>query len=82
MMSFFLAASATEKLAKLQSDAGTSFDVVLEGGQISKVVRDAVMHQGTDMLVIGRGHSHSILSRLRTNAYAIIRDAPCPVMSI
>jgi nucleotide-binding universal stress UspA family protein len=78
----FLAASATEKLATLQAGAGTSFDVVLEGGHISKVVRDAAMHLGADIVVIGRGHSHSPLSRLRTNAYAIVREAPCPVLSV
>jgi nucleotide-binding universal stress UspA family protein len=78
----FLAATANQKLAKLQSDAGTSYDVVLEGGHISKVVRDAATHQGSDLVVIGRGHTHSALSRLRSNAYAIVREAPCPVLSL
>jgi len=78
----FLAASATEKLNKLQAEAGSNCEVVLEGGHISKVVRDAAMHLGADLVVIGRGHAHSPLSRLRTNAYAIIRESPCPVLSI
>ena len=78
----FLAETAREKLAKLQEKAGTDFEVVLEGGHISKVVRDAAAHQGADLVVIGRGHSQAPLSRLRTNAYAIVREAPCPVLSV
>jgi hypothetical protein len=32
--------------------------------------------------VIGRGKLHETLGRLRTNSYAIIRQSPCPVISI
>ena len=39
-------------------------------------------HPGADLVVIGRGHTHAPLSRLRTNAYAIVREAPCPVLSL
>ena len=31
--------------------------------------------------MIGHGKVHETLGRLRTNAYTIIRDAPCPVLS-
>lgn len=78
----FLAASATEKIALIQKQAGTDFPICMEGGHVSKVIRDAASHFGTDLVVIGRGHTHSPLSRLRTNAYAIVRDAPCPVLSV
>jgi nucleotide-binding universal stress UspA family protein len=78
----FLAETAAERIADVQEQAGTNFEVCLEGGTISKVVREAAIRQGSDLVVIGRGHSHGPLSRLRTNAYAIVRDAPCPVLSI
>jgi len=35
-----------------------------------------------DLLVIGRGSASGVFGRLRTNAYAIIRQSPCPVLSI
>jgi len=35
-----------------------------------------------DLLVIGRGSAAGIFGRLRTNAYAIIRQSPCPVVSV
>jgi nucleotide-binding universal stress UspA family protein len=78
----FLADSAGEQLTKIQDQAGTNFEVCLEGGSISKVVRDAAIRYGADIVVIGRGHVQVPFSRLRTNAYAIIRDAPCPVLSV
>jgi nucleotide-binding universal stress UspA family protein len=35
-----------------------------------------------DALVIGRGSAAGLFGRLRSNAYAIIRQAPCPVVSV
>ena len=35
-----------------------------------------------DVLVIGRGSAAGMFGRLRTNAYAIIRQSPCPVVSV
>jgi hypothetical protein len=35
-----------------------------------------------DVVIIGRGHVKEPLGRLRTNSYAIIRESPCPVISV
>jgi nucleotide-binding universal stress UspA family protein len=78
----FLADSAREQLAKIQGQAGTDFTVCLEGGNIPKLVRDAAIRYEADIVVIGRGHVRVPFSRLRTNAYAIIRESPCPVLSV
>jgi hypothetical protein len=34
------------------------------------------------LIVIGRGVMQKTLGRLRSSAYSIIREAPCPVISI
>ncbi|MEZ5363601.1 MAG: universal stress protein [Bryobacterales bacterium] len=36
----------------------------------------------SDVLVIGRSTDTSLMGRLRTHSHAIIRDSPCPVISI
>jgi nucleotide-binding universal stress UspA family protein len=72
---------ARESVAKLQEEAGTNFDVCMEMGQVSQVVHAAAAHHEADMVIIGHGRIHDTLGRLRTNAYAIIREAPCPVLS-
>ena len=78
----FLKQVARENLAKLQRQVGTNFEVCLEGGVVSHVIRAAALHHEADLVVIGRGRLHETFGRLRTNAYNIIRDSPCPVLSV
>jgi nucleotide-binding universal stress UspA family protein len=74
--------AARHRLAKIQAEAGTEFEVFLAGGCIPSVVGKAVDRYRADIVVIGRGHVQAPFSRLRTNAYAIIRDSSCPVLSV
>jgi nucleotide-binding universal stress UspA family protein len=53
-------------------------EVTIEEGDPAKVVAHASL--GADVLVIGRGPCAR--ERLRTHSYAIIREAPCPVISV
>jgi nucleotide-binding universal stress UspA family protein len=76
----FLFQAGRDGIAKLQRDSGTNLEVCMEGGSVSVVVRDVAMKVGADLVVIGRGRVHQTLGRLRSNAYAIIRDSPCPVL--
>ena len=78
----FLREAAHEELAKLQPQAGTNFEAYIEAGGISDVVRAQALHHDADLVVIGRGSIHELFGRLRTNAYAIIRNSPCPVLSV
>jgi nucleotide-binding universal stress UspA family protein len=71
-----------EELADIQQHAGTSLEVSVEAGAVSSVVRDAVKEFDADLVVSGRGKLHATFGRLRSNGYAIIRDSPCPVLSI
>jgi nucleotide-binding universal stress UspA family protein len=74
--------SAHAEIRKLQNQAGTDVEVCLEGGGVSTVVRMAALGHDADLVVIGRGKLHETLGRLSTNAYAIIRNSACPVMSV
>ena len=73
---------AKEDMADIQQRAGTSLDATVEPGAVSRVVRDAVKEFDADLVVSGRGKLHATFGRLRSNGYAIIRDSPCPVLSI
>jgi nucleotide-binding universal stress UspA family protein len=73
---------AREKLAKLQSEAGTNLETVLEGGDVSAAVRKAADENRADLVIIGRGVMQEAFGRMRTNVYSIIRESPCPVISI
>lgn len=49
---------------------------------ISAGVRTAALQHHADLVVVGRGGVHGSFGRLRTQSYAIIRDSPCPVLSV
>jgi len=45
-------------------------------------VADVAASRRADLLVIGRGAESGLVGRLRANAYAILRESPCPVATI
>jgi nucleotide-binding universal stress UspA family protein len=73
---------ARERMAKLQAQAGTNLEVCLQAGKCERVVHQAALGHSADIVVIGRGVIQKPLGRLRTGAYEIIREAPCPVISV
>jgi nucleotide-binding universal stress UspA family protein len=67
-----------ELKAKLGVDAPhTVIDALLGDGIHQELIR-----RQADLLVTGRGHSIGTFSRLWSHLYSIIRDSPCPVLSI
>jgi len=75
-----LLAGTSEAIAKVQQSAGIHVEAVVESGEVSKAVRAAAGRLNADLVVIGRGAADN--ARLRTNAYGIIRESPCPVVSV
>src|SRR5579884_3501781 len=80
-----MSSEAKEKVVKMLGECappGIQIQQVLAGGSVSKVVRTAAENRGAGLVVIGRASAAGLLGRLRTDAYAIIRDSPCPVISV
>ena len=71
-----------ENLAKLQGQAGTAFETVVKGGDVVHVIAEAAGAAHADLVVIGRGVMQHVLGRMRTHVYSIVRESPCPVISI
>lgn len=78
----YLFDSAATHLKELQDVAHTNYHVDIEGGSVAGVVGRAVHHYHADLLVIGRGHMREPFGGVRTNTVAIIRESPCPVLSV
>jgi len=66
----------------IQSEAGSKLDILLRLGKPAQVVHEQALSQEADLIVVGRGVIQKALGRLRSTAYAIIREAPCPVISV
>ncbi len=73
---------AKAELARQLETAGVHGDIHIEIGPIVSAVAAEAKEVRADLLVIGRSCRDSIFGRLPTNAYAIIRESPCPVLSV
>ncbi len=51
-------------------------------GSIANALHDWVARQQGDLLIAGRGHAQDPLGRVWSNLYSIVRESPCPVVSI
>ena len=73
---------ARARIDQLQTDVGVDAEVHLEIGDVHNAVRAATESLKGDLLIVGRGSRSGISGRLPSTAYAIIRDSPCPVVSV
>jgi nucleotide-binding universal stress UspA family protein len=76
------AATARGQIVRLQEELQTAGEVLIEIGDAPVEVSDVASRRKADLLVIGRGRESGLLGRLRANAYAILRESPCPVVTI
>jgi nucleotide-binding universal stress UspA family protein len=74
-------AEAHRKMDELQRAAGTRAKVTIAAGRVPHAVCMTAKDLNADLLVIGRG-SGAAHGRLGLNTYGIIRESPCPVVSV
>ncbi|MGO9009265.1 MAG: universal stress protein [Bryobacteraceae bacterium] len=74
--------SAEQTLDHLQAKVGSRAEVMLQAGDPAHAICDVAIRTHAGVVVIARGSAAGGFGRLRTNAYAIIRQSPCPVVSV
>ena len=74
--------NARKTIQDLAKAADVDAPISVGTGTVPDVVRDEAIEYGSDLVVIGRGVLQGTMGRLRTHAYGIIRNAPCPVISV
>jgi len=67
---------------KLARSVSVDAPICVAVGDVAGAVREEARRHAADLVVIGRGLLHETFGRLRTHSYGIIRQAPCPVISI
>lgn len=75
-------AQVREQVDALQQRLGTHAPLLVDSGDAAAVVCQLAQEAGADVLVIGRGSAAGVFGRLRANAYSIIRQSHCPVVSV
>jgi nucleotide-binding universal stress UspA family protein len=74
--------SGREKLRALLDSLGIAARAIVTSGEPAKAISEIARAEKADQMVIARGVIAKGFGRLRTHAYALIRSAPCPVVSV
>ncbi len=69
-------------LKRLQHEAGTDYPVCIAPGEIAGLIRGSVLRQEADLLIMGRGKTRDSRGRLNSHSLSIIRECPCPVLTV
>jgi nucleotide-binding universal stress UspA family protein len=77
-----LRSAVQNELEQLRSDSEAAAEILVEAGEPAQVISETAQRLNADVLVIGRSSAAGARGRLRANAYAIIRQSPCPVVSV
>jgi nucleotide-binding universal stress UspA family protein len=74
---------ADEKMRQLRHETGirAPYEIVGARRPADELRRIAIERQA-DLIITGRGHAQDGLGRVLSQLYPIIREAPCPVLSI
>ena len=70
------------QLRELKAKLGVDAPHTVIDGLLADGIHHEVVRRKADLLVTGRGHTIGTFSRLWSHLYSIIRDSPCPVLSI
>lgn len=74
--------AAKRRIGELQSAIGSRAAVNIAVGSVKDILTKEAKRLGADVLMIGRSPQPGTLGRLRDLSYAVVRDAPCPVLSV
>ncbi len=75
-------ASVRQEVAELQQRLNIDAPLHVQSGDPARTVCEVAADLESDLLVIGRGSAAGVFGRLRANAYSIIRQSRCPVVSV
>jgi nucleotide-binding universal stress UspA family protein len=72
---------ARQRLDELQKTVGCEAPVRMASGPVKEALLDAA-NSAADVLIIGRTPRSGALGRMGDLTYSLVRDSPCPVLSI
>lgn len=73
---------ANEKLRELTTQLGIDAAYAVVDDALTDGIHKEAQRRNADIIVVGRGRVQGLASRAWSSLYSIIRDAPCPVLSI
>jgi nucleotide-binding universal stress UspA family protein len=74
--------AAEKQIHCFQEKLAMEAEVIIEEGEPAKVAAKVAEQLGASLVVVGRSVEASASGRLGSHAYSLIRESPCPVVSI
>lgn len=74
--------SAQARLEDLKREHQINASIMVMEGPITHCLKEATERSAADLVVVGRGHDQDPVGRLWSRLYDIVRESPCPVISI
>lgn len=74
--------AADAQLRQLKAELHVEVAHQILEGNVAEGVRRAAEEASADLIVVGRGHAQGTISRVWSDLYGVVREAPCPVLSI
>jgi len=78
----WLSQTDREELGRIKQRLGKESQIFLAGGDIPQAVCSQAKKLHADLLVIGRSPKADDAGTARTTSFTIIRESPCPVVSV
>ena len=78
----YLREKALRQWEALEKELEWQIPLHIAYGSVGNALRKAVHDLHVDIMIIGRGRTNETAGRFLTDSYTIIRDSPCPVISI
>lgn len=70
------------RLEESVKEAAATAKVHVIPGEAAKVIRQVAEEVNANLVILGRHLDKGFFGRLRTHSYAIVRESPCPVLSL
>jgi nucleotide-binding universal stress UspA family protein len=78
-----LAGDARDRIMKMLTACSIAEPAIyIQSGPAARVIRSVAQDHRVDLVVIGRPFGTGTPGRLRADSYGIIRESPCPVVSV
>lgn len=74
--------TASQAIASMLESAGVEAKSRVVVGEIVGRATEAAKEESADLLIVGRGALGEPFGRIRTHAFGIIEQSPCPVLSV
>lgn len=77
-----LTATADSKLRDVKTRLGIDASHTILYGMLVETLRSEAIKREADLIVTGRGHNRETFGRIWSCLYPLVRESPCPVLSV